>query len=70
MKLLFDDLGNHAGANRTTTFTNCETQTFVHGDRADQLHLHRDVVARHHDFTAFRQFNRTRHVRRADIELP
>ena len=41
----------------------------VHGDRADQLNRHRDVVARHHHFHAFRQFNRTRHVRRAEVEL-
>jgi hypothetical protein len=32
-----DDLGNHARANGTTAFTDSEAQTFIHGDRVDQL---------------------------------
>jgi len=34
---LFDDLCDHAGADRPAAFANRETQPFVHGDRGDQL---------------------------------
>src|SRR5690606_3987916 len=66
---LFDDLGNHAGTNGTTTFANCEAQTFFHGDRSNQGDNHFDVVARHYHFYAFRQFAVTGHVSGTEVEL-
>src|SRR5690606_2457741 len=66
---LLDDLGDDAGADGTTAFTDGEAQTFFHRDRGDQLHRDRHVVARHHHLGAFRQRDRTGHVRRTEVEL-
>src|SRR5690606_30672733 len=66
---LFDDLGNHTGADGTTTFANREAQTIFHGDRSDQGDNHLDVVTRHDHFHAFRQFAVTGHVSGTEVEL-
>src|SRR5574343_694001 len=66
---LLDDLGNDAGADGTTAFTDGEAQTFFHGDRGDQLHRHGDGVARHDHFGAFRQLDGAGHVGRTEVEL-
>src|SRR5690606_30178454 len=66
---LLDDLGDDAGADGTTAFTDGEAQTFFHRDRSDQLHRDRHVVTRHHHLGAFGQRDRTGHVRRAEVEL-
>ena len=42
---LAENFSNHARANGTATFTDCETQTVVHRDWVDQSHNHLDVVA-------------------------
>ena len=66
---MIEGLSNDAGADGTTAFADCKAQTFVHRDRRNQLHGHLHVVARHHHLRAFRQLARTRHVRRAEVEL-
>src|SRR5690606_37994142 len=66
---LLDDLGNHAGANGTAAFANCETQAVFHGDRSDQGDGHLDVVTRHHHLDAFRQLAVTGHVSGTEVEL-
>src|SRR5450759_627317 len=66
---LFDDLGDCAGAHGSAAFANREAETLIHGDRLDQLDLHVRVVARHDHFLAVRQLDRSRHVRRAEVEL-
>src|SRR5580698_11318742 len=44
---LLDDLGDDAGPDGLATLADGEAQTLIHGDRADQLHHHLDVVPRH-----------------------
>src|SRR5512139_946065 len=67
--ILLRDASDNPCADGTAAFANCEAQTLVHGDRSDQLHAQRNVVARHHHLRAFRQLNFARHVGRAEIEL-
>src|ERR1700733_11321600 len=66
---LLQDLRDDAGADRLTTLTDGETQPLFHRDRADQLHVNFDVVARHDHLSARRQLDRSRHVRRAEVKL-
>src|SRR5690606_10560971 len=68
-RVSLDDLGYNAGANRTAAFADSETQTFVHGDRVDQLDNHLHVVARHDHLNTFRQRYRASHVRGTEVEL-
>src|SRR5690606_13251899 len=65
----FDDLGDDAGADGAAALADGEAQALVHGDRRDQLHLHRHVVARHHHLRPLRQHDLPRHVRRPEVEL-
>ena len=66
---LLDDARHHAGADGAATFADRETKLFFHGDRHDQVHFHRHVVARHHHLGAFRQMHDTGHVGGAEVEL-
>ena len=66
---LLTDFCNHSCADGPATFTNSELQPIIHGDRRDQLDLYVNVIARHNHFSAFRQLNDSRHVRRAEKEL-
>ena len=66
---LLDDRGDDAVADRVAALADGEAQALLHGDRADQLHGHRDVVTRHDHLNALRQLDRARHVRRAEVEL-
>src|SRR6476661_6160860 len=66
---LGNDLGNHAGADGTAAFADCEAQTFFHRDRGDQLDGDRHVIARHHHFLVGRQNDRAGHVGGAEVEL-
>src|SRR5882724_87891 len=68
-KKLLDDLGDDTGTNGLATFTNCEAHLFFQGDGSDELHLDRDVVARHHHLDAFGQHHRAGDVGRAHVEL-
>src|ERR1041385_7946516 len=67
--LLFDDARDDAGADGAATLADREAQFLFHRDRHDQVHFHRDVVARHHHFGAFRQMHHAGHVGGAEIEL-
>src|SRR5436190_17426838 len=64
-----EDLGDAAGADGTTTFTDREPQTLVHRDRLAQLHRDREVVAGHHHLGALRQLDRPGDVGRPEEEL-
>src|SRR5271169_5097987 len=66
---LLDDACDDAGADGAATFTDREAELFFHRDRHDQVHFHRDVVARHHHFGAFGQMHDTGHVGGAEVEL-
>jgi hypothetical protein len=66
---LLTDFCNHSCADGPATFTNSELQPIIHGDRCDQLDFYVNVIARHNHFSAFRQLNDSRHVRRAEKEL-
>src|SRR5690606_23903852 len=66
---LLDVGSDHTSADGTATSADSEAQTFLHGDRSDQRHFHRDVIARQHHFFVCGQLDRARHVRRAEVEL-
>ena len=66
---LRDDVGNGAGADGAAAFANRESQPLLQRHRRDQLDRQRHVVARHHHLHPFRQFRRTRHVRRPKVKL-
>src|SRR5437660_10313991 len=51
---LLDDLGDAAGADRTTTLPDREAEAFLHRDRRDELDGHLGVLARLHHLDAFR----------------
>ena len=63
------DLRNNAGADRATAFADSETNVLFHRDRANELDVHLDVVARHAHLNFFRKVDRTGNVRRAEVEL-
>src|SRR5690554_335353 len=67
--VLLDHLGDDAGADRAATLADREAQLLLHGDRTDQLDLHRHVVARHHHLHTLGQLRAPRHVRRTEVEL-
>ena len=68
-KLLFNDLGDNARADRSAAFADSETQAFFRGDRVDKRNGHRYVIARRDHFHALRQLDQTGNVGRAEIEL-
>src|SRR5574340_1627980 len=68
ISLLFD-LGHDAGTDGAAAFTDGKTQTFIHGDRGNQGNLDADVVARHDQLGAGRQFDAAGDVGGAEVEL-
>src|SRR5690349_6122468 len=66
---LGDDLGNHAGADGTAAFADCEAQAFFHCDRVDQLDGDRHVIAWHDHFLVRWQLDRAGHVGGTEVEL-
>src|SRR5262249_57095987 len=64
-----DNARHDAGADRTAALANGETQFFLHGDRHDQVHFHRHVVAWHNHFRALGKMHHAGHIGRAEIEL-
>src|SRR5262245_48634709 len=66
---LLEDLRDDAGADGAAALADRKPQTLFHRDRGDQLHLHLDVVPRHHHLGVRRQLHRARHVRRAEVKL-
>src|SRR5437763_7196275 len=63
------NLGDDAGADGLATLANREAQTFLAGDRRDELDLQAHVVPGHHHLRAFRQRHQPGHVRRPEVEL-
>jgi len=51
---LFDHVSNTACTNRSTTFTDSKTLSFLHCNRSNQLNFHRYVVTGHHHFHTLR----------------
>src|SRR5947209_11857918 len=66
---LLDDAGDDAGTDGAAALADREAELFFHRDRHDQVHFHRDVVARHHHLGTFRQMHDTGHVGGAEVEL-
>src|SRR6185295_19552098 len=66
---LLDDLRDPTGADRSSTFTDCELELFLHSDRLDELHGHVGVVARHDHIGALRKVHHTSHISRTEVEL-
>src|SRR6201999_1685002 len=69
IRSLLDDACDDARADGAPALTDGEAELLFHRDRNDQLHFHRDVVARHHHFGAGRQRHHTGHVGGAEVEL-
>src|SRR5450631_602864 len=67
--ILLDNACDDAGTDGAATFTDRETELLFHRDRHDQVHFHRDVVARHHHFGAFGQMHDAGHVGGGEVEL-
>src|SRR5450631_2168397 len=63
------NLGDDAGADGLAAFANREAQTFLAGDRRDELDLQAHVVPRHHHLGALGQRHQPSHVRRPEVEL-
>src|SRR3981081_1789155 len=66
---LLDDARDDTRADGAATFADREAELLFHRDRHDQVHFHRDVVARHHHFGAFGQMHDAGHVGGAEVEL-
>ena len=69
VELIVDDLNHLTGTNGTTTFTDSEAETLVHGDVGNQLNVDGDMVARHDHFHAFRKSDFTSNVGGSEVEL-
>src|SRR6185369_7591179 len=66
---LLDDLRDDARADGLATLADREAQTFLAGDRRDELDLEPHVVAGHNHLRALGQRHRPGDVRRAEVEL-
>src|SRR3981081_1420077 len=66
---LLEDLGYYACANRSAAFSDREAETFVHGDRSNELDRHLHVVPWHHHLHALGELHASRHVGRPEVEL-
>src|SRR5262249_3942885 len=68
---LFDDLGYHTGADRSTALADSETEAGVHGNGlvGKQFDFDSDIVARHAHLDSIRELDFARYVRRAEVEL-
>src|SRR5690554_1720517 len=70
VQVLFNDLGNDAGADGAAAFADGKAQTLFQSDRlAFQVDPHGDVVAGHAHLRAAEQFQLARHVGCAEVEL-
>src|ERR1700679_2490631 len=66
---LLQYLGDGACSDGPAALADGEAQTLLHGHWSVQRDLQLDVVAGHAHLRACRQLRRTRHVRRAEVEL-
>src|SRR2546429_193135 len=67
--VLLDDFGDDSGPDRPTALPDGETETLVHGDRLNQLDLHRHVVTGHDHLGALRQLGHPGDVGGTEVEL-
>src|SRR5690606_25986170 len=68
-RLLFNDLSYLTGTYRSTTFTDCKTKTFFHGDCVDQFYCDGHVITRHYHFYTVRKSDLTGYVCGTDVVL-
>src|ERR1700731_300391 len=68
-RFLLDNGCDDAGTDGAAALADREAQLLFHRDRHDQVHFHRDVVARHHHLGAFWQMHNTGHIGGAEVEL-
>src|SRR5690606_18744565 len=66
---LLDDFCDDARAHGAATFANRKAQTFFHGDRGDQTHRHRHVIARQNHLLVLGQLDRASDVRGTEVKL-
>src|ERR1700730_7277440 len=66
---LLQDLGHDPGADGLAALADPKAQSILHGNRADQLDRHLDVVPGHDHLHPRGQLDRARHIRRAEVEL-
>src|SRR3990172_6405630 len=69
MLYLVQDLGDHAGSHRQTTFSDRKLRPLLQRYRHDQLHFQVHIIAWHHHLYSFRQLDVPRHIHRPDVEL-
>ena len=69
MALLFDHLGDNAGADGVTALTDRELEARLHGDGTDQLGGDADVIAGHHHLDPLRQLDHAGDVGGSEVEL-
>src|SRR4051794_25879917 len=66
---LLDDVGDDPRADGAATLADGEPQTWIHGDRLNQLDRHLDVVSRHHHLGPLGKVGDPGHVGGAEVEL-
>src|SRR5438046_2694978 len=69
LAMLFQDLRYGSCAHRAAALADGESQSFIHGDRSDQLDFERHVASRHHHFHARRQLRHTGYVGGPEVKL-
>src|SRR2546430_7220922 len=69
MAWLLLDPRDAAGADRPATFPDGEPDALFHGNRLDQLHVHRRVVGGHDHLGPFGERDLAGDVRGAEVEL-
>src|SRR5437016_1969762 len=67
--VLLGDLRDDPGPDRPAALADGESEALVHGDRLDQLDLHRHVVARHDHLGALGQLGHAGDVGGTEVEL-
>src|SRR4030042_5100097 len=69
LTLLFDDLGDRTGGDRSAAFANGEAETFFNSDGIDHFNGQFRIVSRHNHLLAFRRRHRSGDVGSSEIEL-
>src|SRR5215510_14938018 len=66
---LLDDLGHDTRADGLTAFADREFQSFIHGDRRNQVDLYIAIVAGHNPFGALGKLYYSRDIGSPEVEL-
>ena len=69
LRILLLDLDDLSCTYGTAAFTDSELQTFVDGNRSDELNGDLDVISRHNHLNSLGQHDLTGHVKCTDEEL-